>query len=191
MRDADVKVNLSRAGDGAIMAKVSCTFEMKCVKGDVSPRSCSMVFPVYEGAKANGTEKSFIVNAEGRPLPAGRIQTPWTPKGSTQKFVSYRFGADFAQGQSRKITVEYSLLLPVKENHAKFTYVLRSAAEWAGPVVHETVRVKADKGLEIKALVSPDGKLKAEEQQGELVWVLKNAVPTEDINVGIVTAAGN
>lgn len=57
-------------------------------------------------------------------------------------------------------------------------------------MVRETVRVKAEKGLEIKAIVAPNGKLKAEEQQGELVWVLKNAVPTEDINIGIATAAG-
>ena len=77
----------------------------------------------------------------------------------------------------------------MQDNGANFTYILRSAADWSGPVVHETVRVKAEKGLDIKAIVAQDGKLKAKEQQGELVWELKNAVPTEDINVDIVTAA--
>ena len=189
IRDADVKVNLSRAGDGAIMAKVSCTFEMKCVRGIASPVSRSLLFPMYEGARTDKREKEFSVKADGKQLP--KFRATWTPKGSLQKYVAFQFNSSFTKDQTQKITVDYSLLLPMQDNQAKFTYILRSAAEWSGPVVQETVRVKADKGLEIKAIVAPDGKLKVKEQQGELVWVLKNAVPTEDINVGIATTAGN
>lgn len=123
IRDADVKVDLSRAGEGAILAKVNCTFEMKCVKGIASPVSRSLLFPIYEGAKTDKREKEFSVKADGKQLP--KFRATWTPKGSTQKYVAFQFNSSFAKDQTQKITIEYSLLLPVQENQAKFTYILR------------------------------------------------------------------
>jgi hypothetical protein len=88
-------------------------------------------------------------------------------------------------GQKRRIAVRYTLLLQQKEGKAHFTYILRSGADWDGPIGQETVNIVAEKGLRME-VVTPAALKPEQKTDGSLTWKITNAKPAEDIRLVIV-----
>ena len=70
----------------------------------------------------------------------------------------------------------------MRDGAARFQYVVRSGGTWAKPIGSETVVVRVDAPLKLRA----PGKFKpARQEDGRWTWVLKDVRPTEDVEATI------
>jgi hypothetical protein len=182
LRKAPVKA-LYAAAAGGILAKVDCQFEMHCVQASKSPTTFTMAFPLGSEADLERATK-FKVTIDGKE-PAWLEQGEWelaTPAGK-KTYFGYFWPASVENGAKQHVTVSYTTSLSRRGQAASFTYVLCSGAAWHGPIGQETVRVKADQGL---AVESQGTQFQPQRQaDGLLVWEIRNATPTEDIQLTI------
>jgi hypothetical protein len=194
---ADVQVSLNRAMatvprlglpplvlEQEVVAEVKATFDLKCKSSRISPAYFTMAFPVVpENLKGAPPVQCTRFSATMDDKPAS-----WTRSRKIQLagswFESYLWPTSIREGATQKVVVDYRLRLPVTDNSATFTYVLRSGKEWSGLIGRETVRVSSQEELTLKARKGRSFP-PAEESGHQVVWNLKEAEPNEDIIVDI------
>lgn len=194
---ADVQVSLNRAAamvprlglpplvrKQEVVAEVKAAFELKCTSSKISPIHFTMAFPVVpesvKGAPAIQCTRFSVTMDEQKPS--------WTRSRKFQLadswFEGYIWPTSIREGATQKVVVDYRLRLPVTDNSATFTYVLRSGKEWSGLIGRETVRVTSPEELTLKARKGRSFP-PAEEADHKVVWNLKESEPNEDIIVDI------
>jgi hypothetical protein len=87
-------------------------------------------------------------------------------------------------GQRQRISVHYTIDLSQYGGRSRFTYFLRSGAQWDGPLGRETVTVATDKGLRTQVL-SPVVLKPVESSTDSITWEISDAKPDEDIEIEI------
>jgi hypothetical protein len=197
LNGAQVQVSLSRAAsviprlgrppllrEQEVVADVEAAFELKCQASKISPAHFTMAFPVApdnrrEIRRAQCTRFSVTLDKQ---------QPSWTRSRRFQLgdtwFDGYIWPASIREGATQKVAVNYRLRLPVVDQSATFTYVLRSGAEWSGLIGQETIRVESGDGLTLRP--RKGGALRpSEESDQKVVWNLKGTDPNEDILVDV------
>jgi hypothetical protein len=188
---ADVNVRLSRQQQ-VVRAVVTCRFELLCVDARYSPVTFAMAFPVATDEDQGVQSQDMTVAVNGKPQKSVRPKQWPGGTGADQKrtYRGYAFPGGISRGARQTVDVSYTVLLPIRDNAARFHYVLRSGAVWYGPIGRETVQVTADKGLSLAAATSPQFR-PAKESAGELVWQINRADPTEDVFVAVKVNGAN
>jgi len=190
MQSADVDVVLSRparAGrQASIVADLTCNFQLHCITARLATSRYTMAFPYSAEGDRGPKCQRFSVEIDG-----AKIRSPdearWLGDNGDKKppqYVGYSWPTAIERGANQTVTVKCSLLLPVTGNTADFTYILCTGAGWRRPIGRETVRVRAESGLQIASVRSGNIRPAAQTEK-ELVWELKDFVPKEDIHVEV------
>jgi hypothetical protein len=173
------------SGRQAVVADVACEFTLHCTEASRPVNRFTMAFPYSAEGDRGPRCTSFSAQVDGA-RPAFLRDARWSPpeSGPRAEYRGYVWPTSITRGGKQTVRVTYALQLPVRNDTADFTYILRTGASWRRPIGEETVRIKADGGLRIAPARARD--LKPTRQTGEeLVWELKQFVPTEDIHVTV------
>lgn len=195
MKSAYVRIIFDKeATTGAIRAKVWCVFDMVCGLAPKGGTSFQMGFPVYE-MKMPATIQLFEVKVDGRKVEHPEETTwkflrkkdqwnarcrwyewGWNSKvDPNQNHHGFFWPVTFKRGETKRIKVTYTLVLPVNNNCADFTYAVSSGALWTGTIGKELVRANAKDGL----ILNNDPSKK------ELEWEFVTVDPNRDISIHI------
>jgi len=188
LQSAVVGVRLRRR-EGAVVADVQCRFDLVCVQGNQTPQKFTLAFPTSAGDDEGAKDLSLSAMIDGKRAESVSKKT-WSREnadGQEQTYHGYIFPAAIARDEKQTVTIKYARELPIQNDTASFTYILRTGAEWNAPISRETVRIVAESGLKIKPLTSPSLK-PARSSEDDLTWELRDAKPTEDIRVAITVA---
>ena len=169
--------------DNWLVAEIRCRFEL--AHDPASPREeFGISFPVFAVGDPPFRITEFNVTTDGRPtIPVHLNDSLDLPlAGEKVTYVGYVWRSPAPRGPVQKITVEYKLLLPVRGGEAFCRYVVRSGGAWSRPIGLETVTVRAQGPL---LLVPCDTKTlqPVSQEDGSLVWTLRQARPLEDVMV--------
>jgi hypothetical protein len=199
MMAAEVRVRIHKMaaapgagkGKGRLLAEVTGEFDMVCAAAPEEGGNLDVLLPIGYEDERPATPVKFALTIDGRPVAAVKTDT-WPATDENQK-PRTQWGyawtlTGLKGGQKRRITVQYSLVLPQKEGKANFTYFLRSGARWEGPIGQEVVNVTADQGLRMEVL-SPTVLQPEKRSDTSLTWRITNAKPAEDIRLIIVSGA--
>ena len=195
MAAAEVNVRIEKTRvDGAdgvgispMSASVKADFDMTGAPTITTGNWIEVLFPVdikKDGVTATG---AFAATVDGKPAEdlKKRFWTATDEHGDQVSLWGYAWRLPCVKvGQKRRISVQYSIVLPQDGGKPHFTYFLRSGAQWDGPIGHETVRVETDKGLGVKVL-SPVVLKPAARATNSLTWQIIDAKPDEDIKLEI------
>ncbi|MBI4861089.1 MAG: hypothetical protein HY815_12660 [Candidatus Riflebacteria bacterium] len=178
----------------AVEATVDCEFVMLAVESRSPRTTFAMAFPVgydedvlseYTGA---ARLTAFTVSAGGEsPALHPRRWEGAGPGGERVHYHGYAWTTTAVRHTPLRITVRYSLLLPVWDDASAFTYILCSAAGWHGPLGRETVLVKARPGLTVRPVQSRGARAVGPGDRS-YAWDLRNVVPDRNVHVRILLA---
>jgi hypothetical protein len=178
MQEAHVDIILKQQSPNRILARVNGLFRMSFAEVKRASVDFMMALPVVQTNAADVASFRLLkLEIDGTPIKKFR-QEAW------DEYQGFVWPIRLYANTNQTVSVSYEVLLSVRDNKSSFTYILKSGAKWSGPIDHETIRIKADKGIGL----SPTKSLTLEpnhEAAGSIVWEIKNAVPTEDVSVGI------
>jgi hypothetical protein len=190
MQSADVNVVLkpsTKSGrQTSILAEVTCNFQLHCIAARLATSRYTMSCPYATEGDRGPKCKRFSVEIDGKRSGSVR-EARWSAENGGNKppeYVGYAWPTAIDRGATQTVTVKYSLLLPVTENTSAFTYILCTGASWRRPIGRETVRVRAESGLQIAPVRSRNLRPTAQTKK-DLIWELKDFVPKEDIHVEV------
>jgi hypothetical protein len=199
MAAANVRVRIHKmaAAPGAgkdqagLLAQVTGEFDMVCAAAPQEGGNLDVLLPIAYEDERPAVPVKFALTIDGKPVAEVKTDT-WPATDENHKPRS-QWGyawtlTGLKGGQKRRITVQYSLVLPQKAGKAQFTYFLRSGARWEGPIGQEVVNVTADQGLRVEVL-SPTALQPEKRSDTSLTWRITNAKPAEDIRLTIVAGA--
>lgn len=180
-----------------LQATVTATFVMACTAARNPTADFTMGFPVCtDGPVIFSLEddtvllanvwpevSTFAARTDGK-LMAAKSKAWWTKDADGQPIYcnGYSWPATIKRGSRQTIVVQYTMLLPLRDGWADLPYVLRSGAEWYGTIGHETVLVRADKGITMEPAQGTSLTC-TKKADGSLLWDIKNLDPTEDVHV--------
>lgn len=193
LASADVRVQLKPAGAKprpAVLADVTGTFQLQCVQTPKPTVTFVTGFPLHDSDEFRAEVAQFSVEVAGK-KPVWLRTERWEPDDPRSRGLTYSgyiWPLTLKAGETQEVKVIYSLRLPVQQNSAAFTYILRSGAAWSGPIGRELVRIQAVDGLRVQPAAART--LRPQQQpDGSWVWAFENAEPREDVHVTI-TGAG-
>ncbi len=198
MENANVQVNIRRGlaqrgeREAQLIAEVSGEFDMKCSAVAEEDKNIDLVFPLYYSDEGDPpASRNFSAGIDGKPAEdvkaATWLLTDENNRLRTQDGYTWRL-LGLKSGQTRRLTVQYRLILPQDHGKAPFIYFLRTGASWDGPIGKEVVEVTAEKGLHMEVL-TPVALEPEQKTDSSLRWTITNAKPAEDIRLDIVLDA--
>ncbi|MBI5723476.1 MAG: hypothetical protein HZA50_05920 [Planctomycetes bacterium] len=169
----------SPPGGPFIVAEVDCYFEMEYDTA-VPAEDSGIVFPVFEKSTPSAIITKFETWTDGiecRELEPLDVEVA-DPTGRSVVYDGFGWPSPAPKGELQKSRVRYTMLLPVRQNRARFMYVVRSGGTWAKPIGQETVTVEFPEPLRLSVI----GNFKpASQENGRWTWLLKDVRPTDDV----------
>ncbi len=184
MQRATVEVVLKRHAS-KLTAVVEAEFKMACSGAHQPPVDFDMAMPVVEGSQKTSYRLLYL-KIDGKSVAANQMRKSiWPSSAGWQAFYQGFVWPDTINpGAEQTVTIAYELTQEANpQGEWQFTYILKSGAAWAGPIGHEAVRIKPEKGLQVQPTSSS---LHTKRQpDGSVLWEIDNQKPAADATVEI------
>jgi hypothetical protein len=195
MRNAEVFIKISLTPSNTIQAEVDGQFDMRfsgdCVPHDPKDVTLTVDFPISFSEDKQPQPTDFKTSINGQ-LVTNVVQKTWymmlpdanNPSRLVDGCVwTCKVGA-MKIPVRRHFVVHYTLNLKKEGDEFPFIYFLRTGGMWDDPIGQEMVKLTIQKGL--KASIVPPTLAKPRvHTDGEIVWLLTNVRPSEDIHLKV------
>ena len=184
MRQARVDVVLKRRS-ADLVATVEAEFKMVCSEAGKPSTTFETAMPVVEGGSV-ASYRLIYLKIDGKPVPADQIRkTTWTASSGQKVYQGFVWPTTMRRGAEQSVSIAYELRRrPNPQGRWHFTYILSSGAEWFGPIGHETVHIRPEKGLQMQPASS--SLRPRREADGSILWEIDNDKPQGDVIVEIM-----
>jgi hypothetical protein len=160
---------------------------LSCISARKPRTTFAVAFPIAPSESRGLKVTGFTASVDGEKLNRFGVNR-WNlvdEDGEERSYYGYTWPTTIGRKADQVVTVEYTVLLPVRDNASSFTYVLRSGAAWHGLIGQETIRVTAEPGIHIRP--GDSGSLRpAEQADRKIVWEIKDTDPADDVRVAIL-----
>lgn len=184
MQRATVEVVLKRHAS-KLTAVVEAEFKMDCSGAHGPSASFEMAMPVVEGNQ-EARYRLLYLNIDGKSVAANQVRkTSWpSSAGGQPLYQGFVWPDTINRGAEQTVTIAYELTQDANPRGGwQFTYILKSGAAWSGPIGHEAVRIKPEKGLQLQPTSS--GLQPQRQADGSVLWEIDNQKPADDATVEI------
>jgi hypothetical protein len=184
MQRATVEVVL-KPHASKLTAVVKAEFKMVCSKGNQPPDNFTMAMPVVEGSQKT-SYRILYLKIDGKAVATSKARkTSWpSHAGGQVLYQGFVWPDPILRGAEQTVTIAYELTEKANPRGGwQFTYILKSGAAWSGPIGHESVRIRPEKGLQMQP--TPFSLQPRRQPDGSVVWEIDNQKPTEDVTVEI------